>query len=58
MEIDDLLYNERQISEYDEFSSSQNDTLQKISQDSSKIAIEVTHGLLTQVLKDIIFNKH
>jgi len=25
---------------------------------SSKIAIEVTHGLLTQVLKDIIFNKH
>jgi len=58
IEQDDFLINrDRQIGDFpDEFL--QNDSLQKIAQDSSKIAIEVTHGLLTQVLKDIIFNKH
>jgi len=57
IEQDDLINRDRRFDDYPD-EPSQNDSLQKIAQDSSKIAIEVTHGLLTQVLKDIIFNKH
>ncbi|ORX86932.1 hypothetical protein BCR32DRAFT_215826 [Anaeromyces robustus] len=58
IEQEDFFYNrDKQMGDFP-YELSENDSLQKIAQDSSKIAIEVTHGLLTQVLKDIIFNKH
>lgn len=58
IEQDENIINQSSRTSYFQNDGVENETLSKIAQDSSKIAIEVTHGLLSQILKDLIFNKH